>query len=232
MTEVTYEIGDAFHALDRNQITRLFRGYGHLSGGPVEVVGDRTIRAPTPWSVFIDGQVVDVDDSNENNEVELTALEDERPRWDLVYIDDDGAIGVDEGDPATLVGDPGRGARNPAPPRAAPQDAVTIATAYRVADENTLSSDYVFDRRFTSKYAVEALTVDGDTSIGEDLTLDGDGTVEGLLTTGENLFESLSTFAASGEPDTPDDDEVAIWNDTDALRAKFDDGEVVTIAEI
>jgi len=156
-TEVQYEIEDALHALDVNQLIRLFRGYGHLDGGPVEVVDDRTIRAPTPWSVTINGDVVDLDEGT--NEVELTLLADERPRWDLVYIDSDGALDVVEGDPATLVGEPGRKARNPAPPKLAPADGTAIAVVYRKASENTLSSEFVYDRRMSSEVIANALDV-------------------------------------------------------------------------
>ena len=159
-----YEIGDADHALDRNQQFGLLRGNGHIEGGPAEIDAEAeppTVTAPTPWSVYVDGETVDID--GENNTVELPQPHPTLDRWDVIYVDPDGAVQVESGGPAEVIGERGLQAREPAPPSFAEIDGVVIAAAYRQFDEADGAafglSELFYDRRVRTLADVESLAV-------------------------------------------------------------------------
>ena len=159
-----YEIGDADHALDRNQQFGLLRGNGHIEGGPAELddtADPPTVTAPTPWSVYVDGETVDID--GENNTVELPQPHPTLDRWDVIYVDPDGALQVESGEPAEVIGERGLQAREPAPPSFAEIDGVVVAAAYRQFDEADGAafslSELFYDRRVRTLADVESLAV-------------------------------------------------------------------------
>ena len=157
-------IGDADHALDRNQQLGLLRGNGHIEGGPAELddtTDPPTVTAPTPWSVYVDGETVEVDAGN--NTVELPPTHPTLDRWDAIYIDPTGALQVESGEAAQVIGERGLQAREPAPPSFADIDGVVIAAAYRQFDEDDSPafslSDLFYDRRVRTLADIATLHV-------------------------------------------------------------------------
>lgn len=144
----------ALHALDLNQLLDVRQGYGSIEGGPIEQFGDNSIRAPTPWELMIDGERVFVD--SDENELTLSSA-DALDRWDVLYIDSDGALQVKEGEPSERTGEQGKNARTPVLPTDIP--GTVVGTAYRRGGEANVSTELVFSRSFDSAQNIATLQI-------------------------------------------------------------------------
>ncbi|QPL12247.1 hypothetical protein HrrHc1_130 [Halorubrum phage Hardycor1] len=192
---LTYDVSDALHAVDMNQLYSLLRGTAHVEGGPVQLSesgGDKIVTAPTPWSVMINGSIVAVDDTNSGNEAVLPPPEDTQDRWDLIYVDASGVLQVAQGEPGAVRGERGRAALSPSPPPAASLNGVAVALAYRQYDEDETPAfslgQLFYDRRVRSAADLHEISV-------------YEATVENAPTADEDVVRKLELDALQADRD-------------------------------
>lgn len=226
-----FDIGQGYSALDAQAARDRLDGYAVVSGLGVSVDTDLFVSVASGTATVGDDGSGGLATATlgSTTSVELDPADTEDPRKDTVYLDATGTVQVETGFPN--AGLPSNRTRfetyQPEPPRPS-TEGVILAEVWVAAQETTLVADDIRDRRQPATIRADAMVADSatiDTLTVESTSTVDDETVQ-TLTLGE-----LKTLEPAAEPATPGGDDVAVWNDTNAIKAKFSDGTTATITQ-
>lgn len=213
-------IGDAVTAAGRQQYHRSLRGYGHITGGPAQAVGDLDVELPSDASVWIDGTEVDVSTTGHMATVEAHP---DLPRWATIVVEDTGNVRAINGDvnrPRTVdnVRVTGRQAPRPQPPVVTDPDRTVYAFVWVPSNASSIEDEHVVDRRidarldaynfssdnYTDGDAVAAVEAASLIDLSGNLIVNGEAAITGSLTVGgediatESWADGVFAAAAHG----------------------------------
>lgn len=168
MVDDTYLLsgGDAIQAFDRNVVARALTGYAVEDGAMVtvntgELGSGNNALSVTSGSAVVARSAYDIG----SQAVDLPGA-DAMPRWDVVGVDDTGAVVTRSGTPeeAQIDGEPtdasGRLVQKPVPPSIDGESLTTaLALVWMPADASTIESSDIYDVRVPANAFVSNLSL-------------------------------------------------------------------------